>query len=42
MKKQKTRNLTVSQKTRRMKEEFPDLAISRSTVYKVCVFIIIN
>ena len=35
MEKQKTRNLTIDAKTILFKQEFPDLQISRSTVWKI-------
>ena len=35
MKNSNTRNLTVTQKTKLIQEEFPDLQIKRSTVYKM-------
>jgi len=39
MKNPKTKNLSLSRKTRRMKEQFPDLSISRALVHKVLIFI---
>jgi len=42
MKNQKTKNLTIGLKRKRMQEEFPDLEISNSTVWKVFIFKILN
>lgn len=40
MKKQETRNLTINRKKRLMQQKFPNLEISRSTVYKIVIFLL--
>ena len=40
MKDQKTRNLSLCKKRRRMKEQFPDLEISKTVCHKI-VFILL-
>jgi len=40
MKNPKTKNLSINRKRRLLRDEFPDLEISTSTVAKVCSFIV--